>query len=99
MAKHRLKKILYLIQEKLNSQNDGESEPVMKIINKQKQKFKRIHFVIYQAERWSKTLMENVGMKVTDSQRTERGRDLNYIHNLNKNKIKQKLTGICVFLP
>lgn len=49
--KHRLKKILYLIQEKLNSQNDGESEPVMKVINKQKQKFKRILFVIYQAER------------------------------------------------
>ena len=49
--KHRLQKVPYLIQEKLNSQNDGESEPVVKIIDKQKQKFKRILFVIYQAER------------------------------------------------
>lgn len=53
------------VEEKF--QNDGESEPGMIKKNKQKQKFQRIPFVIYQAERWSKPLMENVGMKVINS--------------------------------
>lgn len=53
------------VEEKF--QNDGESEPGMIKKNKQKQKFQRIPSVIYQAERWSKPLMENMGMKVINS--------------------------------